>query len=204
MTTSMHERLGQDQLDSGRDAGRNRTLIAAILGAVLASSALPVTAQSKIVIEGDAAFVQKVQAAIQAIKDANDPEGELRALIEALEMSANCHVIRQTDTEQGSHCKPDDPKKEKDRSGTGTTIEWEADSTDLYDTDVARDPTAALLHELAHAAAADQGLATDETVPGPDGPIDQDEQYAVVIENIYRDAVNIPERTKYGNRELPP
>ncbi len=73
------------------------------------------------------------------------------------------------------------------------TVTWNpALRTALEPGAVPRDPTASLLHELVHAADACDGLNAAAH-----------ELHAVRIENVYRRAVGLPQRTRYGERALP-
>jgi len=79
------------------------------------------------------------------------------------------------------------------------TITWnpalrsEIEPASMGEPAVARDPTASLLHELVHAAdeCDEAGTADDEIE-------------AVRIENVYRRAAGLPQRTGYGTVPLPP
>src|SRR5438045_3158995 len=73
------------------------------------------------------------------------------------------------------------------------TSEVESTRDDTGGTAVLRDPTASLLHELVHAADDCEGRN-----PG------EHELEAVRIENIYRRAAGLAQRTGYGELRLPP
>ena len=165
-----------------------------ILAAVLARpSGATIVIDSK-----DQAVIDKVNAALQKIKN-SDPAK--KAKIEALESSSNMHKISQGSDDENT---PDDSKKAgSGPPGSGSRTTWKGDGTEQLDSDVNRDPTAALFHELVHACDADKGMRNPKPVQGPDGPIKGNEVNAVTVENMYRMVVGLPLRTKYGGRRLP-
>ena len=113
---------------------------------------------------------------------------------------------KKTDVPKGSSNDVEDAegaKNAKNGKGTGSTTEWELNGTEKYDTDVDRDPTAALFHELVHACDKDKGTEGRKDVKGPDGDIDGDEVNAVTVENMYRMLAGLDLRGKYGGRRLP-
>ncbi len=86
------------------------------------------------------------------------------------------------------------------RSSDRRTITWNPELRSALDPGhgedwpaMLRDPTASLVHELAHAGQDCAGLN-----PG------EHELEAVRIENIYRRASGLPQRSGYGSRPLPP
>ncbi|MEV0002151.1 VWD domain-containing protein [Micromonospora sp. NPDC050980] len=86
--------------------------------------------------------------------------------------------------------------------GTGSsTVTWNPTSTDAYEDGVARDPCAALYHELNHA----DDISRDAVPPGQCGStgIPTAEVRATLAENRYRVAKGLPPRTRYKGNPLP-
>jgi hypothetical protein len=172
--------------------------VALVVGTLVALLARP--SGATITVEGDQAFKDKVAAALKKIKDSDSTK---KAKIEALETSTNDHKIKKTDEPKGSGNDPDDRTKAGNGTGTGSTTKWEPGGTERYDTDVDRDPTAALFHELVHACDADKGMRDTSGVTGPDGDVKKNEVNAVTVENMYRMLAGLPLREKYGGKRLP-
>ncbi len=191
--------VAESPMPGGRRLGARRVaLLMSALAAFLAR-----TGAASIVVEGDDAFKQKVNTALQKIKG-SDPAK--KAKIEALESSGNKHKIKKTDVKKGSNNDVEDKASAGNASngkGTGSVTQWEPNGTDKYDDDVNRDPTAALFHELVHACDKDKGMEGRGDVKGPDGEIDGDEVNAVTVENMYRMLAGLDLRAKYGGRRLP-
>ncbi|MFG1672929.1 VWD domain-containing protein [Micromonospora sp. NPDC049282] len=82
-----------------------------------------------------------------------------------------------------------------------STVTWNPTSTDPYDDGVARDPCAALYHELNHA----DDISRDAVPPGQCGStgIPTAEVKATLAENRYRAAKGLPPRTRYKGNPLP-
>ncbi|MFI7430459.1 VWD domain-containing protein [Micromonospora sp. NPDC049836] len=82
-----------------------------------------------------------------------------------------------------------------------STVTWNPTSTDPYDDGVARDPCAALYHELNHA----DDISRDAVPPGQCGStgIPTAEVKATFAENRYRAAKGLPPRTGYKGNPLP-
>lgn len=91
---------------------------------------------------------------------------------------------------------PDSP----DGKGS-STVTWNPTSTDPYEDGVARDPCAALYHELNHA----DDISRDAVPPGECGStgIPTAEVRATLAENRYRVAKGLPPRTEYKGKPLP-
>ena len=139
-----------------------------------------------------------IAAALRAIRTSVDPCGEspeLAAMLATLERCAPRHYRICTDrtTHRNVFDRPigSDPR----------TITWNPELRSVLepacDDDpgarVLRDPTASLVHELAHAAQDCEGLN-----PG------EHELEAVRLENVYRRAAGLPQRHGYGDDPLPP
>jgi hypothetical protein len=88
----------------------------------------------------------------------------------------------------------------KDGKGS-STVTWNPTSVDPYEDGVARDPCAALYHELAHA----DDISRDAVPPGECGStgILTAEVKASLTENRYRAAKGLPARTQYKDKQLP-
>ncbi|MFI2711948.1 VWD domain-containing protein [Micromonospora sp. NPDC018662] len=82
-----------------------------------------------------------------------------------------------------------------------STVTWNPTSTDAYEDGVARDPCAALYHELNHA----DDISRDAVPPGQCGStgIPTAEVKATLAENRYRVAKGLPPRTQYKGNPLP-
>ncbi|WP_091063658.1 VWD domain-containing protein [Micromonospora humi] len=82
-----------------------------------------------------------------------------------------------------------------------SSVTWNPTSTDPYDDGVARDPCAALYHELNHADDISRGAVP----PGQCGStgIPTAEVKATLAENRYRAAKGLPPRTQYKEHPLP-
>ncbi len=168
----------------------------AIVVAVLVLSWAP-PGWSTIKVEGTAAFKKKVADTIAALKRNGNLQ---KGLIEGLENSTNEHKIKETKVKQGSN-NSFDAKNGSNGKGTGSTTQWETTSTDKYDTDVNRDPKAALFHELVHASHADKGTV-QKGVDKKSG-IENEEVTTTKTENQERQSKGNPPRKKYGGKPLP-
>jgi von Willebrand factor type D domain/Effector protein len=90
----------------------------------------------------------------------------------------------------------------KSPDGKGSsTITWNPISTDPYENDVARNPCAALYHEISHA----NDISKDTVPQGDCGNtgIKTAEVKATFAENKYRTAKGLPPRQKYDGKDLP-
>lgn len=148
-------------------------------------------------VEGDDAFKQKVQKALDELSKSKAG----KEVLDALKGSDKVHKIKETNVPKGSGNRPDDMGKAGNGTGTGSTTKWEPNGTEKYDEDVNRDPTAALLHELVHACDADKGTR-DGSVDAGSG-IKKNEIETTKKENAYRKEKGLPERQKYGGKPLP-
>jgi hypothetical protein len=110
---------------------------------------------------------------------------------EEIDASKDSH----TEVQRGPDRDPRNPQV-----GAPSTIYWNRYNTDLYSySSVARDPTASLIHELAHAAQAAEGTL-------PEGEFGRWERQAplseerggLYVENIYRRAQGLPMRENYN------
>ncbi len=112
-------------------------------------------------------------------------------------------IVEETDDTKGTRTElgfgPDrDPRNPL--LGDSSTIYWKRFNTDLYSfSSVARDPTASLIHELAHAA-----MAAEGTLPESEfglwerqAPLSE-ERGGLYIENMYRRAHGLPMREEYN------
>jgi hypothetical protein len=90
----------------------------------------------------------------------------------------------------------------KSKAGKGSsTITWNPTSVDPYGDGVARDPCAALYHELVHA----DDISRNRVPKGECGDtgIKAAEVKATLAENRYRAAKGLPPRTEYDGKTLP-
>ena len=137
-----------------------------------------------------------IAAALRAIRTSVDPCGEsseLAAMLATLERCAPGHyrICIDRTTHRNVFDRPigSDPR----------TITWNPELRSVLEPTcddppgrVLRDPTASLVHELAHAAQDCEGLN-----PG------EHELEAVRLENVYRRAAGLPQRHGYGDDALP-
>jgi hypothetical protein len=148
----------------------------------------------------DAATDSEVAAAMAAIEHSADPCGETTAVREVVQQFRRCALRGlRICTDRGSE-RNFIERAPADERGTPTTItwnpglrselEWGCDGDP--DKAVRRDPAASLLHELVHAVQDCAGM----------DPADHEFE-AVQIENIYRRANKLCQRTRYGNEPLP-
>lgn len=147
-----------------------------------------------------AASDSEVAAALAAIERSADPCGETGAVREVVRQFRRCSLRGlRICADRGSERNFIERAPINER-GTPTTITWNPGlRSELEwgcDGDprraVRRDPTASLLHELAHAVQDCAGL----------DPADHEFE-AVQIENIYRRANKLCQRTRYGTESLP-
>ncbi|RQX44353.1 hypothetical protein DLJ57_14705, partial [Micromonospora chalcea] len=82
-----------------------------------------------------------------------------------------------------------------------STVTWNPTSTDPYDDGVARDPCAALYHELNHADDISRNAVPQGACGGTGIPTA--EVKATLAENRYRAAKGLPPRTEYKGKTLP-
>ena len=121
-----------------------------------------------------------VAAAIRRIETSVDPCGETSTVLAVLERLDGCgYQIRTSATAERNLFDRD-------------AITWNPELRSELEPSCDRDPTASLLHELVHALDACDGRNPGER-----------ELEAVRIENIYRRAAGLCQRTRYGNDRLP-
>jgi hypothetical protein len=175
--------------------GQAALALALIAGTLLASRTVARGAHCE-----DAADQSTVAAAIAEIERSVDPCGESSEVREVLEQFRRCahrgyRVCMDSRSERNFI-----ERAAKPTDGAASTITWNpALRSELEwgcDGDparaVRRDPFASLLHELVHAVQDCAGLEPAEH-----------EFEAVRIENIYRRAGKLCQRTRYGDRPLP-
>ena len=180
-----------------RPASSNRFREGAIaaLSVVFLALVLAPAATAHIVIQGDAAFVAAVEECLERIANSGGTAG---ANVSQLTNSNNIHTI--TQTTGLSSCSPSNGTNATNGTGTGSTTNWDPNYSGPSG-GVANDPCATLAHELDHAAHNDNGT-NDFTSTGHNG-IPTAEIEACGVENEYRRANGLPERTHYGGRRLP-
>jgi hypothetical protein len=182
-------------------AARNRgaapvpLIIALALTAVLSS---PQVRSQNVLCHTDA---DSIAEAVGRLRGSIDPCGESGQILDVLDRYERCADSRyQICTSAGIERNVFDPGASTSDEWQPATIRWnpelrseleptcEADPTQP----LRRDPTASLLHELVHAVQDCDGLN-----PG------EHELEAVRIENIYRRAAGLCQRSRYGDDLLP-
>ena len=162
--------------------------IVAIASLVLVLVGAPPAARSHAVRHRHEPEAGAVADAIRRIEESVDPCGETGAVRSVLRRLERCgYDVRTSATAE---------RNLFDRR----TITWNPDLRSELEpaceddpaTPVLRDPTASLLHELVHAADDCEGRN-----PG------EHELDAVRIENVYRRAAGLCQRTRYGDAPLP-
>jgi hypothetical protein len=162
----------------------------------------PVSAPARLVPCGDGVeVVRQVPEALARLRKSIDPCGESVRILAVLEKVEHCarkiyQVCASTSIARNVFDRP------IERFGTRVprTITWNPELQTELEINCAgdpsipllRDPTASLLHELVHAAQDCDGLN-----PG------EHELEAVRIENIYRRAAGLCQRSGYGEMALP-
>jgi len=122
-----------------------------------------------------------VAAALRRIETSVDPCGETATMLAVLARLDGCrYEIRTSAT------------ADRNLFDRPATITWNPDLRSALEPSCDRDPTASLLHELVHAVDECEGRN-----PG------EHELEAVRIENIYRRAAGLCQRTRYGGDVLP-
>ena len=169
------------------------TLIAA--WAIVSVLAFAPLAAADIIIEGSPAFIRQVEACFDKIQKTG---GTVAGFLNQLFGSGNTHVIKQS-TKKNSTA-PNSWTNGQNGTGTGSTVTWDPSFTDPYADGTRRDPCASLFHELVHAADFDKG--TDDGAAGANGII-KAEIKACTEENKYRHGNGLPQRKKYGDKDLP-
>ncbi len=180
-------------------AGLNafRQHVSTVLGVATAAALLSTAASAQLAACSPDADAAAIGMALGAIRHSADPCGEsaeLHAMLAAIEHCASGPSRICTDLTIHRNLfdrqTPADPR----------TITWnpelrsvlEPTCADEPDGPLVRDPTASLVHELAHAAQDCEGLD-----PG------EHELEAVRLENIYRRAAGLYQRRGYGDDPLP-
>ena len=184
------------RLSAGARAGRH--VITCYLAVVFCS----IPAGSQLVPCNHPADDQQIASALARIERSVDPCGESAQMIEVLHAVEGCskaayQICTSSEIDRNVFDRPLD----EHGSALRRTINWnpglrselelgcDGNVTKL----LLRDPTASLLHELVHAAHDCEGIN-----PG------EHEIEAVRIENIYRRAVGLCQRSCYGDDRLPP
>ena len=135
----------------------------------------------------------RVAAALRRIGQSIDPCGEsaeIARVLDRLAQTSARYEICETSTGW---------RNVFDRGEAGGTITWNPELRSELEPGcdgdparpVMRDPTASLLHELVHA------------LHDCEGGVGDDEVEAVRIENIYRRAAGLCQRSRYGDERLP-
>ena len=174
-----------------------RKHLATVLPAAAAVALLSTPAGAQLAACGSDGDALAIASALRAIRQSVDPCGEspeLTAMLAAIEHCAS--GTSRICTDRTIHRNLFDRRT----AGGARTITWnpelrsvlEPSCTDEPDEQVLRDPTASLVHELAHAAQDCEGLN-----PG------EHELDAVRLENIYRRAAGLCQRREYGDDRLP-
>jgi hypothetical protein len=150
---------------------------------------VPAAVHARLVPCHSGADARRIAEALRQIQRSVDPCGEsaeVAALLKRLERCAGYEICTSATADRNLFER--------------RTITWNPDlrseiepPCDGAETAVRRDPIASLLHELVHAVHACEGLR-----PG------EHELEAVRIENIYRRAAGLRQRTRYGDAPLPP
>jgi hypothetical protein len=161
---------------------------------------LPVVAAARLVPCDDHADTGSIAAALTAIERSVDPCGEsadVRAMLEILKRcaAASYQICTDSTIPRNVFDRPTAFQNSDRRTITwnpGLRSELEPGCDAGTGAPVLRDPTASLVHELAHATQDCTGLN-----PG------EHELEAVRIENIYRRAAGLPQRRGYGEDPLP-
>ena len=166
-----------------------------LLVALVAAAAAPAVAQVPCTAEN----AEQLDAALARIAASRDPCGQsdqVRAVLDTLRHCPRTYrVCIDPEISRNMFDRPTD-----DRAESARTISWNPTLRTALENScdgdggepVRRDPTASLLHELVHAA--HDCLGWD---PGAH------ELDAVRVENIYRRAAGLCQRTRYGDALLP-
>ena len=174
-----------------------RKHLATVLPTAAAVALLSTAADAQLAACGSDGDASAIGNALRAIRQSADPCGE------SPELTAMLAVIEHCASGPSRICT--DPTIHRnlfDRQTTAAprTITWnpvlrsvlEPTCSDEPDEQILRDPTASLVHELAHAAQDCEGLN-----PG------EHELDAVRLENVYRRAAGLCQRQEYGDDRLP-
>jgi hypothetical protein len=170
-----------------------RALVASVL------VAFPLAAPAQLVPCEDQGDTDTIASALSAIERSVDPCGESADLVATVESVRRCARARYQICISSTANRNLFDRPTGFRSSDRRTITWNPELRSALDADgddwpaMLRDPAASLVHELAHAAQDCAGLN-----PG------EHELEAVRIENIYRRAWGLPQRSRYGSQPLPP
>ena len=140
----------------------------------------------------------RIATALERIRRSVDPCGESAEIVALLDRLARCARVRYeicTDTEAARNVfehadEGDEPGRIVWNPDLRSELERGCDGDPARP--VLRDPTASLLHEIAHAVHDCEGLNAGAF-----------EAEAVRIENVYRRAAGLCQRTRYGDEVLP-
>ena len=161
--------------------------------------AFPLAAPAQLVPCGDQGDTDTVASALTAIERSVDPCGESADLVATVESVRRCGVARYQICVSSTADRNLFDRPTRFHPSDRRTITWNPELRSALDPDhgddwaaMLRDPTASLVHELAHAAQDCAGLN-----PG------EHELEAVRVENIYRRASGLPQRPGYGSQPLP-
>jgi hypothetical protein len=159
---------------------------------------VPISGWAELIPCRQSADAVRIAQALQSIRDSVDPCGEspqVLRVVDALEQCATARyeVCTSARSSRNLFDRPNDRQEAR-------TIIWNPELRSELEPGcdgdparpVVRDPTASLLHELVHAAHDCAGLD-----PG------EQELEAVRIENIYRRAMGLCQRSRYGDDPLP-
>ncbi|MEY2564931.1 MAG: hypothetical protein QOH88_3124 [Verrucomicrobiota bacterium] len=147
-------------------------------------------------IQGNTAYRIQVRADLQRMRNA-DPR--LRAMIDQLFRSENRHVITMpvkcNSNPSGTNGSLwDDFENAQNGVGTNSIVEYNPNNW-FSPTGELRDPVIALTHELRHSQQYDIGTVMFST--NPNSGVMRGEEWGVRRENIMRNALGYPTRTKY-------
>jgi hypothetical protein len=170
-----------------------RALVASVL------VTFPLAAPAQLVPCGEQGDTDTIASALTAIERSVDPCGESADLVATVENVRRCTVARYQICISSTADRNLFDRPTRFHPSDRRTITWNPELRSALDPDhgddwpaMLRDPTASLVHELAHAAQDCAGLN-----PG------EHELEAVRIENIYRRASGLPQRSGYGSEPLP-
>jgi hypothetical protein len=143
----------------------------------------------------------RIGEALRRMQDRSDPCGESAQIGAVLDALAQCAAAYEICTDPAAARNLFERAAASADQAPRRTITWNPDLRSELEggcdgdptTPVLRDPTASLLHEIVHAVHDCTGLN-----PG------EHELEAVRIENIYRRAAWLCQRSRYGDTELPP
>jgi hypothetical protein len=158
----------------------------------------PSPAQAELRIYGDPTVQQQVNDALADIE--STPEGQ--ALVDALRSSERVTTISTIAPNAFGICEGGCSRADNRTRPQGARVYWDPTYTGELEPGVSADPSASLLHELAHAV---QYVTSDRSLKRSDREtgIRESEIQATARENVYRMRKGLPARTTYGGRTLP-